>query len=380
MVRYGSIGSRVPRIVAAALVTLLPACASSGQTVASPKPADYTAIREQVQAVIDKTLARPEAVGLSVAVARGGIVIVEQGAGIADLEHGVPADVNTLFRIGSLTKMFTAAAVLRLAERGKLSPEDDIRTRLPGAPTQGRAVTIRQMLTHTSGIPNIISQPEFKRSVAREMAADELVAIVRGAPFEFEPGARWKYSNTNYLLFGPMIEAVDGRPYAQFLQQEFFGPLGLAHTRYESDREIIKHRAQGYDFDPRAGLLNDALIAMSNAGAGGGLLSTAGDLLRWSMALTSGRAVQPATYREMVDSAVPTGIPGMSYGFGLAVFNQNGRTRLSHFGAINGFTAVLSWYPEEDLHIAVISNSTAVASDPLEIAIAAAILKTDTPR
>jgi len=364
-------------MVGAALMALLPPSASSGQTVAAATPANHAAIETQVQAAIDEALARPEAVGLSVAVARGGVVIVERSAGLADIEHHVPADVDTLFRIGSLTKMFTAAAVMRLAEQGKLSLDDDILTRLPNAPTQARAVTIRQMLTHTSGIPNITSQPEFKRSAAREMTADELMAIVQGAPFEFEPGERWKYSNTNYLLFGPMLEAVDGRSYAQFLQEELFGPLGLTHTRYDSNRDLIRNRAQGYDFDPGVGPFNDALIAMGNAGAGGGLLSTAGDLVRWSMALTSGRVVQPASYRQMVDSAVPTGIPGMSYGFGLAVFDQQGRTRISHFGAINGFTAVLSWYPDEDLHVAVISNSTAVASDPIEMGIATAILSAD---
>ena len=367
-------------IVGAALITRLPSQASFGQAATAAEPADQAAIEAHVQAVIDGALARPEAVGLSVAVARGGAVIVQQSAGLADIEHGVQANVDTLFRVGSLTKMFTAAAVLRLLEQGKLSLDDDIRVRLPNAPTQARAVTIRQMLTHTSGLPNITSQSEFRRSAAREMAVAELMAIVEGAPFEFEPGARWNYSNTNYLLLGPMIEAADGRSYAQFLETEFFGPLGLTHTRQDSEREIIRNRAQGYDFDPGVGPRNDALIAMSNPGAGGGLLSTAADLVRWSMALASGRAVQPASYAQMVDSAVPTGIPGMSYGFGLAVFDQQGRTRLSHFGAINGFTAVLSWYPEDDLHIAVISNSTAVASDPLEIEIAAAILSANAAR
>jgi CubicO group peptidase (beta-lactamase class C family) len=364
-------------VAGAAVMALLTPCASSGQTTGAPKAADRAAIAAQVQAAIDAALARPEAVGLSVAVGRGGVMLVEQGAGLADIEHDAPTGVDTLFRIGSLTKMFTAAAVVRLTEQGKLSLEDDIGARLPNAPTQGRAVTIRQMLTHTSGLPNITSQPEFRRSAAREMSADELMAIVQGAPFEFEPGERWKYSNTNYLLFGPMIEAVDGRPFAQFLQEEFFGPLGLMHTRHDSEREIVHHRAQGYDFDPGVGVLNDPLIAMHNSGAGGGLLSTAGDLVRWSLALTSGRAVQPASYRQMVDSAVPTGVPGMSYGFGLAVFDQHGRARISHFGAINGFTAVLSWYPADDLHIAVISNSTAVTSDALEIEIATAILSPD---
>jgi D-alanyl-D-alanine carboxypeptidase len=365
--------------VGAGLIAVL-SHASFAQTATAAESADQAAIGAQVQAVIDEALARPEAVGLSVAVARGGVVIVEQSAGLADIEHGVQANVDTLFRVGSLTKMFTAAAVMRLLEQGKLSLDDDVRVRLPNAPTQGRAVTIRQMLTHTSGLPNITSQPEFRRSAAREMTIDELMAIVEGAPFEFEPGVRWNYSNTNYLLLGPMIEAADGRPYAQFLETEFFAPLGLTHTRHDSEREIIRNRAQGYDFDPGVGPRNDALIATSNPGAGGGLLSTAGDLVHWSMALASGRAVQPASYVQMVDSAVPTGVPGMSYGFGLGVFDQQGRTRLSHFGAINGFTAVLSWYPEDDLHIAVISNSTAVASDPLEIEIAAAILSADAAR
>jgi D-alanyl-D-alanine carboxypeptidase len=289
------------------LVTAFVAAAPQAQTQeqAAPLPeaqvfAQLTdaEVKGRVGAVIDEIATHPEFVGLSVAVARGDRLIVDRGYGVADLEWNAPAEASTIFRIGSMTKQFTAAAILKLAEQGKLGLDDPLSRYVPEFDTGGRTVTIRQMLNHTSGIPEYTMQPGFFGRLSLIDVSDaELLQLVSGTPFDFEPGAGWRYSNTNYYLLGMVIAKASGRPYAAFMQDEFFTPLGLAHTRYGSESEIILHRAQGYAFNPNTGShSNDAAISMNTPGAGGALVSSAGDLVRWQVALTNGRVIRPASF------------------------------------------------------------------------------------
>src|SRR5690554_1605772 len=263
-------------------------------------------VERRVDAVIDEIATHPEFVGLSVAVARGDRLIVDRGYGIADLEWNAPVDASTIFRIGSMTKQFTAAAILKLAEQGKLDLDDPLSRYVPEFDTGGRVVTVRQLLNHTSGIPEYTMQPGFFGRLSLIDVGDaELLQLVSGKQFDFEPGAGWRYSNTNYYLLGMIIAQASGQPYAAFMQDEFFTPLGLAHTRYGSESEIIPHRAQGYAFDRDKGShTNDAAISMNGPGAGGALVSSAGDLVRWQIALTSGRAISAASFEQMIASPV----------------------------------------------------------------------------
>jgi D-alanyl-D-alanine carboxypeptidase len=308
-------------------------------------------------------------------------VLVDEGVGIADLEFDVSADRETSFRIGSVTKQFTAAAVMKLFERGALSLDDDISQYLPDFNTGGRAITIRQLLNHASGVPSYTSQPEFfPRGSALNLTDDELLAYIDGVPFDFEPGEGWNYSNTGYYLLGMIIETVSGKSYGEFLADEFFEPLGLSRTRYGSEREIVTNRAQGYDFDSASGkYFNDALISMTTPGAAGALISTAGDLVRWQIALTGGRAVRPESYQEMITSTVPTGQGQQQYGFGLMINVANGQKSITHTGGIPGFNSILTTMPEADLNVAVISNSNGLPSAAVAGNIIAALTSAEAP-
>jgi len=342
-----------------------PATSAAGNDATFYAGLSDAAIAGRVQAVIDRYKARPEFVGLSVAVARGDRLIVDEGVGTADLEWRTPADARTVMRIGSLTKQFTAAAIMRLHEQGKIGLDDSIAKYLPDFDTAGHTVTIRQLLTHTSGIPNYTAQPDFMSKYApRNLSDNELLATIKGVPFDFEPGKGWNYSNTNFYLLGMIVAKVSGKSYADYMQQTFFGPLGLTHTRYGATAPIIAERAQGYSYDFASKKhLNAAPLSMNVPGGAGALISTAGDLVRWEIALTGGRAVSPASYREMIDSAVPTGQGDGKYGFGLGIGKLSGHEVVSHNGGINGFNSVLSYVPDLGLRAAVISNSEVMFSD-----------------
>ena len=384
-------GNRHIALVACALVATLPAQAqvlSPAHDQAAPLPEAQVFARlsdpeveRRVGEVIDEIATHPEFVGLSVAVARGAHLIVDRGYGIADLEWNAPADASTSFRIGSLTKQFTAAAILKLAEQGRLGLEDPLSRYVPDFDTGGRVVTIRQMLNHTSGIPEYTTQPGFFAKFAPLNLSDaELLQLVSGKPFDFEPGTGWRYSNTNYYLLGMVVAKASGRPYAAFMQDEFFTPLGLRHTRYGSETAIIPHRAQGYSFDPNTlSHSNDAAISMNIPGGGGALVSSAGDLVRWQIALTNGRAISPASFEQMIGSPVKTTRENSLYGLGVSIDRRDGQRVIGHAGGINGFSSELSWLPDSGLRVAVISNSEALAGAVVERRIIAALTSDEPP-
>jgi CubicO group peptidase (beta-lactamase class C family) len=365
---------RTALTIAAALVVAVPAQAQQARL-------SNAEIAGRVQAVVERIVARPEAVGLSVAVAVGDEIIVDAGFGKADLEWNLPADETAIFRIGSVTKQFTGAAIMRLAETGKLSLDDPLSKYVPEFDTGGRTVTIRQLLNHTSGVPSYTSQPEFMSKYApRELSDEELLATVAGVDFDFEPGEKWNYSNTGYYLLGMVAAKASGKPFGAFLRDEFFEPLGLSRTYYGADRAIVPHRAQGYQFHAGSRqFANDEPISMNVPGAAGAMWSTAGDLVRWQIALTEGRAVSPASYQEMITSTAPTGQGDGRYGFGLMLGGEGEELRISHGGGIPGFNSSLSYLPAKGLRTAVISNSDGIPADVVESQIIAALTSQSPP-
>jgi CubicO group peptidase (beta-lactamase class C family) len=288
-------------------------------------------------------------------------VVFSKGYGIADLEFNVPADADTMFRIGSITKQFTATAILRLAEREKLDVDDPLSRFLPGYP-RGDEITLRHLLTHTSGVPNYTDfGPEWVEIVARELSHEEMIALWKDRPLDFEPGERWNYSNSGYYLLGVVIEKASGKSYADFLHDELFEPLGLERTRYDSNGEVIANRAQGYGWEDDRHW-NDRLIGMSQPGAAGALISTAGDLVRWEMALVAGKAVSPASYEEMTLPFVMNGGRETHYGMGLGLEPVAGLPAVSHGGGIFGFNSFLVHFYESGLTVAVISSSEGLSA------------------
>jgi CubicO group peptidase (beta-lactamase class C family) len=329
----------------------------------------------RVEAVVSKHMQDPGAVGISVAVARGDELVYSKAHGFADLEFAVKADEGTMFRIGSVTKQFTAAAILVLAERGKLAVDDPLTRFLPDYPAHGQELTLRHLLTHTGGIPNYTDLgPKWQVNIARELPDDELVALWKDLPLDFAPGEKWSYSNSGYYLLGMVIAKVSGSSYADFVRATFFEPLGLARTRYDSNAEVIKNRAQGYAFE-NGKHANDGLIGMSQPGAAGALISTASNLVRWQQALVAGKVVKAESYEEMTLPFLLGNGRETSYGMGLQIDRQAGERCVWHGGGINGFNSVLMYFPDATLHVAVISNSERLRADALGLAIAQDLLQ-----
>jgi CubicO group peptidase (beta-lactamase class C family) len=263
---------------------------------------------------------------------------------------------------------------MRLVERGRLSLDDGLGSLLPDFPTHGHTVTLRHLLNHTSGIKSYTSMGEAWRKLwPLELSHEELLTLVRDEPFDFAPGEKWAYNNTAYYMLGMIIEMDAGVSYAEHMHSQIFAPLRLLRTRYDSNRDLIRNRAQGYAFEGGT-LTNDEPLGMSQPGGAGGLLSTGGDLVRWSMALTAGQVVSADSFALM---STPTILPdgtSTGYGFGLAVDEFEGRRRISHGGGIMGFNSMLLFLPEGNVHVGVISNGETVRSDKIAEAIARAAL------
>jgi CubicO group peptidase (beta-lactamase class C family) len=223
----------------------------------------------------------------SVLVARVDQVLLSKGYGSANLEWNIPNDPTTKFRLGSVTKQFTAAAILLLEERGKLKIDDPVKVYLPDAPAAWEKVTIFHLLTHTSGIPSFTSFPDYQTTEATPSTPEQLVARFRTKPLEFVPGEKWNYSNSGYVLLGYLIEKISGESYAKFIKTNIFDPLGMKDSGYDLNSAIIVHRAAGYD--PGAqGPVNTGFIHMSIPFSAGALYSTTEDLLRWEQGLFGG--------------------------------------------------------------------------------------------
>jgi len=244
---------------------------------------------------------------------------------------------------------------MRLQERDQLFIDEDMTVYVPENPTPGRVVTVRHLLTHTSGIPSYTGLPGFRGRASLPATHAEMIASWVDLAFDFEPGALFRYNNSGYYLLGVVIENVSGTPYEQFLQEEFFGPLGLTRTHVGSNLDIVKNRAQGYQVI-EGELKNDAPIFMGKPGAAGAIEASAGDLVRWQRALVTGRVIDPASYEEMTTPFLLNDATETSYGFGLFLDELEGHRRVQHGGGINGFNSLLTYIPELELSVAVISS------------------------
>jgi CubicO group peptidase (beta-lactamase class C family) len=285
----------------------------------------------------------------SVLVARGDKILLDKGYGRADVEKNIANAPDTKFRLGSVTKQFTAAAILLLEERGKLKTDDPVRKYLPDAPAAWDKVTIFHLLTHTSGIPNFTEFPDYRDSESKPVTPAQLVARFRDKPLDFQPGEQWKYSNSGYVLLGYIIEKVSGRTYQDFLQANIFTPLELSDTGYDHSAFDIPRHAVGYVRQGQ-GFEKAGYIDMSIPFSAGALYSTTHDLLRWEQALFGGKLLSADSLRKMTT-------PFKSdYAFGLGVTTRDGHTLISHGGGIEGFNTELDYYPDDKLTVIVLGN------------------------
>lgn len=365
-------------MVASKLVRLaavwLAACAH-----AAPAPSSQPALARSINRLADELLATTAAAGVSVAVVWRGETVVARGYGLADVAGRVPVDADTVFRIGSITKQFTAAAILQLAEQHRLSLDDDVTRYLPDYPTHGHAIRLRELLTHTSGIRDYEhGVPWFAAHMAEPRPGAELVAEFAAAPLDFEPGTQWSYSNSGYYLLGLVVEQVAHQPYADYVRDHVLGPAGITGIRYCPDTQAYPGAAHGYTLGP-AGRAPAPPIAMVHAYAAGALCATASALVAWSAALAHGRIISAAAWRAMTTPArLASGQP-TGYGLGVFLGELGGHPAIFHGGGINGFASTLAYYPADDLYIAVLVDTDGSFADNLGEAIARAALGVPRP-
>jgi CubicO group peptidase (beta-lactamase class C family) len=295
----------------------------------------------------------------SILLARGNDVILDKGYGFANLEWQIPNSPSTKFRLGSITKQFTSASILLLAERGKLSVNDPVKKYLPDAPAAWDKITIFNLLTHTSGIPSFTSFPDYPSLEPLTTTPEQLVKRFRDKPLDFQPGEKWSYSNSGYVLLGYLLEKISGESYEKFVQENIFTPLGMKDSGYDSNSAVIAHRAAGYS--PGAnGPENAGYINMTVPFSAGALYSTTDDLLRWEQGLFGGKLLSPASLEKMTTPFKE------DYACGLGVHMVNGRKVIEHGGGIEGFSTMLAYYPQDKLTVAVLSNISGRA--PVDIA------------
>lgn len=315
-------------------------------------------IREDVDAMASDVLRSQHAPGMAVALMRHGKLVALRSYGIADLENNVPVTEETEFPIASITKQFTAAAVLQLAERGLLNLDDDISRFLPDYPVRNAGITIRRLLNHTAGVRNLqdLGARYWKQAPMRA-TPQEVIDLFKSEPLDFRPGTDYHYSNSGYILLGAVIEKASGESFGDYLSKNLLKPLGLQHTIYPETSALMPHRARGYWIRENA-FINTAYYDDSQGFSMGGLYSDAEDLARWTDALHHGRVLKPETYKEMITPEVLPNGEKLSYGYGMELGEIDGKRLLSHGGGGVGFIAQAIYIPEDELVIVVLTNTS----------------------
>lgn len=298
-------------------------------------------------------LYKVKGVGGTILISRNGEQIVNRGYGLADAAVKVPNAPNTKFRIGSITKQFTAAAILLLQEKGKLSVNDPACTYLADCPEIWKPVTIHQLLSHTSGIANFTALPEFRAKKTEDLKPYDVLAMVKSLPLRSTPGEKFEYSNTNYTILGLVIEKTAGRSYDAFLKEHIFVPLKLTDTGYDFGKERLPVSALGYS---KRGdeVVPASAISMQVPYAAGALYSTVGDLYKWQEALLGGKLLK----KESLTAMLTPNLNG--YGYGIGKGTAAGRERIAHAGGIDGFSSNIAILPAEKIVVIVLLNSDAV--------------------
>lgn len=334
------------------LAAILAALCLSPASVLAAVPTDAE-VASYAQAVSEGNC-QADAPGMALLLARGDEVLFRAACGRASLELGVPLTPEHVFRIGSVTKQFAAAAVLKLVEEGKLKLTDPLSQFVPGYP-KGEAVTVRMLLNHTSGIKSYTDLPGIMDGpIRQDLSTEKLIASFKDQSPDFAPGEGWSYNNSGYVLVGAVIEQVTGKPWHQYLQEAFFSPLGLQHTRYgDPVAGVIPGHVSGYTLNGER-WAPAAFLSMTQPHAAGALVSTVDDLLAWNRALHGGKVIGKTQYQEML---VPAKGAESPYGLGIEIGSLRGEKVLQHGGGIPGFSAFLMYLPDSELSAAVLYNA-----------------------
>lgn len=311
--------------------------------------------------------------GVTALVSSHGKIIYKKALGMADAELNVPMQADNVFRIGSITKQFTAIAILQLMEQGKLSVQDEITKYIPDYPVQGATITIENLLTHTSGIRDYSSIKDSTQRGKMDFTPVEMISYFKNQPMRFAPGARYEYSNSNYFLLGYIIEKITGKTYGQYLEENFFKPLGMTNSSYANDSKIIKNRAAGYTMG-RQGIENAGILSMTQPYAAGSILSTVEDLFKWQQAVQSYKLVKKETLEKAYSKYKLTNGSESNYGYGWRFGFIQDNPIIWHGGLISGFVTMALYLPKEDVYVAVFSNCDCLSPENAAAKLAAAAI------
>jgi len=312
--------------------------------------------------------------GLALGVYRNGEIVKAQGYGLANVELNVPVKPETIFQSGSVGKQFAATAVMMLVEEGKVGLDDAITKYFPGAPDTWNNIKVRNLLSHTSGLAEYESDertgPSGPFYLRLDFTEDELLKKAEALPFDFQPGEKWSYRNTNYLLLGFLIRKVTGEFYGDYLQERIFKPLGMNATRIISEADIIPNRAAGYQLVKGELKNQDWVSPTFNSTADGALYFTVLDLAKWDAALYTEKLVKKSSLDQMWTVAkLNDGKPNKSnYGFAWTIDQMNGHRVIEHGGAWQGFTTYIARYVDDKLTVVVLTNLDSAHSNPGRIA------------
>ncbi len=354
-----------PKMTSILIATLL-VCggADAFAQVAQPTPDQLAELDRRVREHLNDN----NIPGGLVAVASRGRIVYLRTYGLADVELSVPVTDSTVFEIGSISKQFVSAAVMLLVQDDKIGLDDPIQHYLPDLPSEWLGVTVRQLLTHTSGIPDYEEIRTYDVYRFR-LTPEEVIQIAHSRPMDFAPGTGWYYSNTGYFLLSMIVERIEGRPLGQVLQSRIFGPLEMTQTRMADPEAIIRHRASGYWVNKAGQLINRNPTETSSTLGAGGLLSSVHDLAKWDEALYGDQLLTAGSKATMWTPAILPDGENTGYAFGWSVRPYKGLTSQSHSGQVAGFVANFSRFPEQEAAIIVFLNRYRVSSGRLKVAV-----------
>jgi CubicO group peptidase (beta-lactamase class C family) len=350
----------VRALVTFALVFILQATQGVAGDLPVAAAADYDAI-------VTKTFSASEP-GAAVVVVKDGRVVYRKAIGMANVELGVPLQPDMVFRLASITKQFTAAAIMLLVEEGKLALSDPVEKHVPGYPTQGHVITVEHLLTHTSGIRSYTDIPGWMTGrVKTDMKVGELVDAFKNEPMQFAPGTRYAYNNSAYVLLGAIVEKVSGKSYEAFVTDRIFRPLGMTSSFYGSNEPVIPKRVQGYTRDGDQ-VRNAQYISMTQPYSAGSLMSSVDDLIKWDEALYAEKLLKRASLEKMWTSYTLSDGKATGYGYGWSLDKLRGRRAINHGGGIPGFATFALRLPDDHLYVAVLCNSDRPKASPGHVA------------
>jgi D-alanyl-D-alanine carboxypeptidase len=343
------------KLTAVCVATLIALQAPAAFAWQTPVAATDAALASQIDSAIAGHF-KADQPGATVIVTKNGKTVLRKAYGLANVEQKLALQPDMTMRLGSITKQFTAVAILMLAEQGKLSLDDEIGRYVPDYPAAGKKVTIAQLLNHTSGVASYTSMRGFAAEMHKDFTVTQMIDRFKDLPLDFAPGQDWIYSNSGYFLLGAVIEKVSGKPYADFVAEQIFKPLAMDNSAYEGHERGKAVKASGYSASEK-GFVPTRVVSMTQPYAAGSLVSTVDDLARWDAAISSGKLLKAASWqRAFTGTMLPNGKP-TNYGLGWQVGTLQGEQVISHGGGIPGFSTYAIRIPAKNVYVAVLTNA-----------------------